>query len=628
MLKPYAAYIRSTLRLTLRDRLVLFFNYLMPLVFFFAFGEGFGGRTSGGSLRQVVTMVLMLGILGTGFFGGGLRATLERETGILRRFKVAPITPAPILVASIITGWLVFLPTVVFFLVLARIRYGMEIPENSLSLVIMVSLGVIAFRSVGLIIASVVNSMQESQIIIQLLYLPMLMLCGATVPLSIMPDWLQTLAQYLPATHLYLGMTGILVRGESLWDNIIPALAMAVTTGVSLFLSIKLFRWEKDERLKASSKFWVVAVLAPFLLLGLWQTYSKSNLKKSEALARGMRRDQTWLVRGARLFTGDGSVVENGGLLIRGGKIQQVFGPGEAPDPKSLSAEPIEGQGKTALPGLIDGSVELMLDGAPRPRVGGPTVDSALERRLGAYLYCGVIAVGTRPDTSGVGPAVKQRVRSGEIQGAEPFFSAAAAGVEPLPLVTGEVRGGQFDFYKSSLFLQATPERLRQELEQWVRANVPPVRLETGIPASGVVATRSGTPLLPHGPAIHREMELRVKAGRTPAEVLLGATSKAAALLGAEKRIGYLKPGYEASFVMVEGNPLEDITATQRLAYVMFLGERVRRDALLDELKTKEKDASPGSGQKPENHPDKAQPGKQGQRPGDPGPEPVSRPRK
>ena len=128
MLKPYIAYIRTTLRLTLRDRLVLFFNYLMPLIFFFAFGEGFGARTSAGSLSQVVTMVLMLGVLGTGFFGGGMRATMERESGILRRFKVAPITPAPILAASIITGWLVFLPTVLFFLLVARLRYGMEFP--------------------------------------------------------------------------------------------------------------------------------------------------------------------------------------------------------------------------------------------------------------------------------------------------------------------------------------------------------------------------------------------------------------------------------------------------------------------------------------------------------------------
>jgi ABC-type multidrug transport system permease subunit len=589
MWKPYLAYTWTTLRLTGRDRLVLFFNYLMPLIFFFAFGEGFGGRTSAGSLKQVVTMVLMLGVLGSGFFGGGLRATAEREAGILRRFKVAPITPAPILVASIITGWLVFLPTVVFFFVLARIRYGLEFPTNAISLLAMVSLGIMAFRSVGLIVASVVNSMQESQIIIQLLYLPMLMLCGATVPLSIMPEWLQTAAQFLPATHLYLGMTGILVRGESLLDNAAPAFAMILTIAVSLFISMKLFRWEKEEKLKPAAKLWVAAVLAPFLLLGLWQTYSKSNLRRAEILARGMRRDQTWLVRGARLFIGDGTVVESGGLLIKRGKIQQVYA-GPAPDPKSLDAELIEAGGKTAIPGLIDASVELMLDGAPRVNVDGQTIVRRMERSLASYLYCGVIAVGSRPAPGGAAEKLSERVRAGEIQGAEPFLNPAAASVEPLPLLAGQLRSGNYDYYKSSLYLQVTPEPLRLELDRWVAAKVPPASVESGIPGSGVLATRSGTPLLPHGPAIHREMELRVRAGRSPSEVLQGATSRAAALLGASNRIGFLKPGFDASFILVEGNPLDDITVTQRLAYVMFLGEHVSREALLEQQQRLDKE--------------------------------------
>ncbi len=184
-MKAYLAYIKSTLLLTTRDRLVVFFNFLFPLIFFVAFGEGFGARTSTGAMSQVLTMVLVIGVLGSGFFGAGMRATVERESGILRRFKVAPITPAPIVTAGLVTGWVLFLPTVIFFVLIAKLRYGMPFPEHIISLLVMVSAGVLAFRSLGAIIASVVNSMAESQIIIQLMYLPMLMLSGATVPLNI-----------------------------------------------------------------------------------------------------------------------------------------------------------------------------------------------------------------------------------------------------------------------------------------------------------------------------------------------------------------------------------------------------------------------------------------------------------
>ena len=322
-LRAYAAYIKITLRLTLRDRVVLFFNYLMPLLFFVAFGEGLGAGTSPGAMSQTVSMVLMFGVLGTGFFGGGIRATMEREAGILRRFKVAPITPAPLLVASLVTGWAVFLPSVFLFLALARWRYGWDQPLNLASLLVVVSAGVLAFRSMGLIIASVVNSMQESQIIAQLLYMPMLLLSGATVPLHILPEWLQKLAQFLPATHLYLGTQGILVRGETAWENREAVGAMLLAVAAGLVVSVKLFRWEKDEKVKPAAKLWLAGVLVPFVLIGAWQLHDRQNDRKVRILERQTRRSQTWLIRDVRIFTGE-AVVERGGVLVRNSRVVRV----------------------------------------------------------------------------------------------------------------------------------------------------------------------------------------------------------------------------------------------------------------------------------------------------------------
>ena len=63
------------------------------------------------------------------------------------------------------------------------------------------------------------------------------------------------------------------------------------------------------------------------------------------------------------------------------------------------------------------------------------------------------------------------------------------------------------------------------------------------------------------------------------------ATSGAAKLLGAGNRIGLVQPGYEATLLIVEGNPVEDITNTQRVWSVLFKGERVRRESLLNKDK-------------------------------------------
>ena len=86
-----------------------------------------------------------------------------------------------------------------------------------------------------------------------------------------------------------------------------------------------------------------------------------------------------------------------------------------------------------------------------------------------------------------------------------------------------------------------------------------------------------------HGPSLHRELQLWVAAGIPPAAVLQGATSNAAKLLKAGDRIGSIKPGYEASLVLVDGNPLEDIAATERIGAVLFKGELLNRNKLFDQ---------------------------------------------
>src|SRR5882757_8885554 len=110
---PYLALIRTDIRLAFRQRVVIFFNYLMPLAFFFIFAQSFHAE-QGGAILRVVTMVTVIGILGNGLFGAGIRAVQERETNILRRYKVAPISPLPLLVASTVTGLLVYIPLVIF----------------------------------------------------------------------------------------------------------------------------------------------------------------------------------------------------------------------------------------------------------------------------------------------------------------------------------------------------------------------------------------------------------------------------------------------------------------------------------------------------------------------------------
>jgi hypothetical protein len=98
-----------------------------------------------------------------------------------------------------------------------------------------------------------------------------------------------------------------------------------------------------------------------------------------------------------------------------------------------------------------------------------------------------------------------------------------------------------------------------------------------------VAGSGSGQMFVIHGPGIHRELALLVQAGLSPTEALRAATGRAAEALGVAGRIGMLKPGMEADLLLLDGNPLRDITVTERISAVIFRGERVARSELFEQ---------------------------------------------
>jgi ABC-2 type transport system permease protein len=270
-MKRYLAIIGMDIKLALRLRAVIFFNYLFPLIFFFTFATFLSRSPGSGSMVFVVTMSVTLGVLGSGFFGAGIRSIQERELNILRRYKVTPISPAPLLVGSMVTGWIIFIPYIVVLLLMAHFLYQMALPAHMLQLLVFISLGLIAFRSLGLVIASVANTMQEGTILVQLFYFPMLLLGGATFPESEFRGVMKTIHEFIPSTYLVRGMRSMMLDGKGLRENLISALALVVTTLVGGLVAMKLFRWEKEEKIRGSAKLWVLVVLLPFIVMGLWK---------------------------------------------------------------------------------------------------------------------------------------------------------------------------------------------------------------------------------------------------------------------------------------------------------------------------------------------------------------------
>jgi imidazolonepropionase-like amidohydrolase len=163
-----------------------------------------------------------------------------------------------------------------------------------------------------------------------------------------------------------------------------------------------------------------------------------------------------------------------------------------------------------------------------------------------AQLYAG--------DGAALGDAVARRVLPERMAAATRAYLKAKPG----------------DAAKAAWFRQ----RLETSRANLLRAWSAGVRLALG--------TDAGNPLVFHGAAVHRELRLWVEAGLPAEAVLRAATSGAAALLGAQDRIGGIRKGMDADLVLVEGNPLSNIGDTERISLIVYKGERLAPERMTD----------------------------------------------
>ena len=100
-----------------------------------------------------------------------------------------------------------------------------------------------------------------------------------------------------------------------------------------------------------------------------------------------------------------------------------------------------------------------------------------------------------------------------------------------------------------------------------------------GVPL--LVGTDAGAPLVFPGFSLHDELALLVReGGLSPAEALRAATLGAARFMGVERVAGTVEPTKQADLVLLDANPLTDITATTRIRAVVSGGRYLDRAAL------------------------------------------------
>ncbi len=269
------------IQLALRNRMFFFFSVIFPVGMFFVY-SGIFAKSHPKGVSFFLGPVIALNVMGS-FWGLSAMLVMFREQGILRRFHVSPVTATDMLASSILANYVLTLPTVLIELLFARLIFHVNTFGDPLSLLVLVTVGTVSFASLGLVVASITNTMQETQVLNQLIWLPLIFLSGATLPIGYLPKSAQNISVFLPATYLVSGLQNAVFSSFPVQKILVQLVALAIWAVLSFFVATQLFRWEPEVKIPRRAKLWAAATALPFFFFGIWESQNRQMLNQAQA---------------------------------------------------------------------------------------------------------------------------------------------------------------------------------------------------------------------------------------------------------------------------------------------------------------------------------------------------------
>jgi len=243
--ESYIVFSRA-MRLSLRNPTWIVIGLSQPILYVVLFGpllEKIGGQLGGDPWQVFVPgMLVQLGMFGAMFVGFGLVA--EYRAGVIEAMRVTPASRTALLLGRVMRDVIV-LVVQALLLVLVSIPFGFRAPVGGVLLgLLLVGLLGAAFASLSYAAALVLKSEDALAPLLNGLAIPMLLLSGIMLPMSLAPGWLQRVSDINPLKHVVEGARAIF-RGDiatsaSLWGLAWTVILVAVGT----LVGTRIFRRE------------------------------------------------------------------------------------------------------------------------------------------------------------------------------------------------------------------------------------------------------------------------------------------------------------------------------------------------------------------------------------------------
>ena len=146
---------------------------------------------------------MSLAVLTASFLALTMSIVYQRENGILKRRRAAPVPAGVFVLSRVATATLSALGAVAIMVLVADAAFGIDPPPGGLlPAFLAVIVGSLCFACCGFAVASLITTVESAQPILQFTLLPLQLISGLYFPMSQLPGWLQHVANAFPLAHL------------------------------------------------------------------------------------------------------------------------------------------------------------------------------------------------------------------------------------------------------------------------------------------------------------------------------------------------------------------------------------------------------------------------------------------
>lgn len=247
-MKAFKTMLATELKLSLRGMDMFIFAICLPVAVLVILGVLYGNKPAfeGAEysfLEQSFGALAAISICAGGVMGLPLVVADYRSRNILKRYKVTPVSPSMILFVQAVIYTIYAVVSFLLLLLIAVLFFDFQFRGSISAFLGGYLLVIVSMFSIGMMVGGIAPNTKIAGVTASILYFPMLIFSGATLPYEIMPAALQRIADILPLTQ------GIkLLKAASLGlevnSSLIPAIVMCAIALICIAVSLKFFKWE------------------------------------------------------------------------------------------------------------------------------------------------------------------------------------------------------------------------------------------------------------------------------------------------------------------------------------------------------------------------------------------------